>query len=93
MAHHSSISDELSLMQRIMLEGTVSCPDQASDDLRKARLTIQDVENVVRCGRVSQVSKLTNGITRYRIETERMCVEVDVPNDTWMRIVTGWRKP
>lgn len=80
-------------VQRILKEGAVSYSDPIKNRIERAHLTMLDVENVLRCGRVHREAELEAGFFRYQVETDRMCIVVAFRSPTEMRLIGGWRKP
>jgi hypothetical protein len=58
--------------------------------LRKHRITIVDVSNVLRGGVVEE-AELENGRWRYRVRTMRICVVIHFVLANEIFVVTSWR--
>jgi hypothetical protein len=83
------------LIQAILEEGhALSFTDHALGELEDDEMNMVDVTNVLRCCRVVDAAEphVKTGAWTYRVHTERMCVVVEFPSATKIRIVTGWRE-
>lgn len=58
--------------------------------LRKHRVTIVDVSNVLRGGVVEE-AEMENGHWRYRVRTIRICVVIHFVSVSELFVVTSWR--
>ena len=80
--------------------GTIIASGHAKEQLADRKMSMPDVENVLRCARTQEPPAFIEGSWRYRICTQKMTVVVafdnlDQDDDTLIEvsIVTGWRNP
>lgn len=79
------------LIRTILESGTVTYSQpHALDRLRQRRMTMLDVENVLRSGRCAE-AEMENGVWRYRMFTNRFEVIIEFLSTTELLIVTAWR--
>ncbi|WNG41539.1 hypothetical protein F0U61_53560 [Archangium violaceum] len=79
-------------MRHIVQKGSVSYSETFKGELSKIRMTMLDVENVLRCGCVLEEGQLESGICRYKVETDRMGIVVTFLSKTEMQLLKAWRK-
>ncbi|EPX59890.1 hypothetical protein D187_002634 [Cystobacter fuscus DSM 2262] len=80
------------LIQEICATGIVESSRHAKEELAKDDLTMFDVRNVLRAGKILEEPELENGTWRYRVHTELMAVVVAFVSESKLKIVTAWRK-
>jgi len=78
-------------IRAILAAGTVSYTRHATDlRMVERKLTIVDVTNVLRGGRVTTV-EIVFGRFRYHVSTDTMCVVVEIQSESELVVVTAWR--
>jgi hypothetical protein len=83
--------DAKRLIGQIVRKGTIGYSNHALDEMRKDDLTTVDVVNVLRGG-VVEFCEEVRRTWRYRVRTSRMTVVVAFRSETWLTVVTAWRK-
>ncbi len=79
------------LIRRILESGTVTySKPHAIERLEQRKMTMLDVENVLRGGRVSE-PEWENGGWRYQVFTNKFCVIVELLAEDHLLVVSGWR--
>jgi hypothetical protein len=95
-------SDDILQMQPLALQtakkvirfiaenGTVHFTRHAREELAKDSRSTQDCLNAMRGGRVLS-SEFENGGWRYRVDTGRVCVIVELESGESLFVITAWR--
>ncbi len=78
------------LVRDILACGRVVVTGHAKSELAKDEMTMVDVANVPRGGRLCPGER-ENGSWRYRIRTSLMCVVIAFRSECELVVVTGWR--
>lgn len=78
------------LIRKILDAGGAHPSQHAYDEMAKDNLTMVDVANVLRGGRV-EFSEFVKGTWRYRVQTRKICVVVAFRSEAELRVVTAWR--
>jgi len=89
-----SREDALALVQSILQDGMLAHSESLKGELASNRMTMLDVNNVLRLGTVREEGTFhaLSGTYRYKVETDRMCVVVVFGDENEMQVITGWRK-
>jgi len=82
----------MKLVRAIRLNGNTVESGHAKARLKEHGLTMVDVDNVLRCGRINREGECEEDAWRYRVETPLMAVVVAFRSDSELVIVTVWRK-
>lgn len=80
-----------SLARSIVELGTVAFSRHAEEEMKNDDLQSTDCMNLIRAG-VYEPPETVNGVLRYRVSTQRMCVVIVFQSSTRLRVVTAWRK-
>ena len=81
------------IAQEILRDGTVSYTTHCESELRDDSMDTVDAANVIRCGKIEMEPELhKSGSWRYRVETQRMAVVIEIHAKMRLRVVTAWRK-
>ena len=80
------------LVRAIRRHGKTSWSGHARQRLVEHGMTMVDVDNVLRGGRVSREGEWVNETWRYRMETARMTVLFAFRSNDEIAIVTVWRR-
>lgn len=80
------------LLSEWLPNGVVWFSKHAHAEMKKDDLIVNDVVNVIRCGRILEPPELEHGTWRYRVHTETMAVCVAFGDKPQIRVVTAWRK-
>jgi hypothetical protein len=78
------------VIRYIAENGTVHFTRHAREELAKDSRSTQDCLNAMRGGRVLS-SEWENGAWRYRIDTGRVCVVVELESGDALFVITAWR--
>jgi hypothetical protein len=55
-------------------------------------MTMVDVTNVLRCGKITEAAEQVKGFWRYRVKTDIMAVVVQfLPDGNGLKVITVWR--
>ena len=94
MAEPLSPTLAVDLVRYIYNCGEVAYFDHLHQQLQKRDMTVVDVDNVLRAGRVLPdfPPEQEHGFWRYRIQTQQMAVIVQFESPTVLWVVTAWRK-
>ena len=92
MIHPMEIGTARGLANHIIEEGEVELSDHAQKEFadEDPPMDILDAVNLIQ--RAKMTHQYRNGEHRYRFETPRMAVVVVFESETYLRVVTGWRK-
>ena len=77
-------------IRTILATGTVSFSGHAEQRMAQRKLTMVDVANVARCGRVTKV-ELVFGRFRYHASTDKICIVVEIQSAVTILVITAWR--
>lgn len=70
---------------------TVAFKEHAEDEMRNDNLSMSDVRNVLLRGKVSE-PEFEYGRWNYHVTTPRICVVVAIRSETYLLVITAWRK-
>lgn len=78
---------------RSILSGnhTVAFKSHALDEMRKDNLSMSDVRNILLRGRVGE-AEFEYGRWNYHVTTPRICVVVALRSETYLLVITAWRR-
>ena len=80
------------LIGEILRVGQVVIWDHATREMEKDDMTTMDAQNVLRCGKITEEPEFEGGAYRYRVQTEKMLVVVELQSETELSVITAWRK-
>lgn len=77
----------------VLNTGEVSYTGHCKKELRNDRMDTGDVVNVLRCGRIGREPEPAEkfGAWRYRVETQKMTVIIEIHSVSHVRVITAWR--
>jgi hypothetical protein len=78
------------VIRYIAENGTVHFTRHARDELAKDSRSTQDCLNAMRGGKVLS-AEWENGAWRYRVDTGRVCVIVELESGDSLFVITAWR--
>jgi len=78
------------LVREVVATGTVTFTRHARDEMRKDSMSETDVINILRGG-VCRPAEWEKGAWRYRFETMKFAVVMELASDTELVVITAWR--
>jgi hypothetical protein len=81
------------LAQQIIQDGTFSFTPHCEKELADDRMGTVDAVNIIAGGKIGREPEFSDRFQawRYRIETPRMGVVIEIHSKTSLRVITGWR--
>jgi protein-tyrosine-phosphatase len=77
----------------ILSEGSISYTGHCKQELKNDKMDTVDVINILRCGRIGREPEPAEkfGAWRYRVETHKMAVIIEIHSTSHVRVITAWR--
>ena len=79
------------LIKGILRDGNVALTRHAREEMEKDDLIVEDVQNVLRGGQITEPAEEVRGTWRYRVRTNRIFVVVAFRSESELVVVTVWR--
>lgn len=79
------------LAQQIIRDGTFSFTSHCEKELKRDDMDTVDAVNIIAGGKIVREPEYEHQAWRYRVETQRMGVVIEIHSRNCLRVITGWR--